>query len=486
MIRCTSFRNKTVAVFGLGGSGLAAAKALAAGGADVVCWDDGEAGREAALKAGLFVKDLEQHNWREFAALVLSPGVPLTHPKPHWTVEKAKAASVEIIGDVELFARERDLVAPGSPWIAITGTNGKSTTTALTAHLLDSLGCDVAMGGNIGKAILALATPAMDRVHVVEMSSYQIDLSPTARATVGVLLNITPDHLDRHGTIDNYAAVKARLVERADAACICVDDAWTREIAAQITPVSKLYAFTSGKGAAIVPKFYAIGASLFVHDKQDGFAESRMIADLTQSMALRGAHNAQNALAALAAIRALADQLQDSNPALAEKVWNVDALCRGLMSFPGLAHRLQPVASLDGVTFVNDSKATNAESTEKALLSFDGNIYWIAGGRAKDGGIEALRPLFGRVARAYLIGEAAEDFAVTLEGQCAHRICGTLEQAVTEAARDAKTEGRKGAVVLLSPACASFDQYANFERRGEHFCQVVSALQGVSMHEGVA
>jgi len=212
MIRATSFQGKTAAVFGLGSSGTAAARALLAGGADVAAWDDSAAGREAALRDGLPLVDLATADWSGFSALVLAPGVPLTHPVPHWAVDKARQNGVEIIGDIEVFARERALRAPEAPFIAITGTNGKSTTTALVAHILRHAGYDAQLGGNIGRAILTLDEPSPDRFHVVEMSSFQIDLTPTLNPTVGVMLNVTPDHLDRHGTIENYAAVKQRLL----------------------------------------------------------------------------------------------------------------------------------------------------------------------------------------------------------------------------------------------------------------------------------
>ena len=234
MIRITTFAGKRVAVFGLGASGIATAKALVAGGAEVVGGDDGAAGREAAAAAGLQTVDLKEANWATFSALVLAPGVPLTHPEPHWTVNAAKLAGVEVIGDLELFVRERQVQAFEVPLIAITGTNGKSTTTALAAHILREAGRDTEVGGNIGTAMLSLAPFAPGRHYVIECSSYQIDLAPSLDASVGVLLNITPDHLDRHGTIENYAAVKARLPRLARRAVIGIDDAYCRAIAAAI------------------------------------------------------------------------------------------------------------------------------------------------------------------------------------------------------------------------------------------------------------
>ena len=225
MTPVTHAAGRSVALFGLGGSGIVTAQALAAGGAHVVCWDDTASSRDKALAAGLAVQDLATADWSRFDALVLAPGVPLTHPRPHWSVPMAKEAGVEVIGDIELFCRERAALAPASPFIAITGTNGKSTTTALVAHLLAEAGRDVQMGGNIGTAILALEPPAAARVHVVECSSFQIDLAPSLAPTAGILLNVTPDHLDRHGTMENYAGIKERLVAAAGTPVVGVDDA---------------------------------------------------------------------------------------------------------------------------------------------------------------------------------------------------------------------------------------------------------------------
>ena len=230
MTPVTTFAGKTVAVFGLGRSGLATCRALVAGGAAVVAADDTARSREAAAAAGFRVEDLRSADWRRFAAFVLAPGVPLTHPEPHWTVAEAKAAGVEVIGDVELFCRQREASCPDAPFVAITGTNGKSTTTALIAHILRSAGRDVQMGGNIGTAILELESPASNRIHVIEMSSFQIELTPSLVPSIGVLLNVSPDHLDRHGTMEHYAALKARLVQAAQRAIVGEDDDWCRDV----------------------------------------------------------------------------------------------------------------------------------------------------------------------------------------------------------------------------------------------------------------
>ncbi len=446
-------------MFGLGASGLAAAAALAAGGADVAAWDDTEASREGARKAGLPVVDLAACDWSKFAALVLAPGVPLTHPEPHWTVRSATRHLVEVIGDVELFCRERHETAPQSPFVAITGTNGKSTTTALISHILRAAGRDVQMGGNIGRAILTLAGPAPDRVHVIEMSSFQIDLTPSLRPSIGVLLNITPDHLDRHGTLEAYAALKGRLIGGADQAVVGIDDALCRDIADTWDEAGTRVTRISARGLADV--HWREGQ---IWRRYVGASVPTAVADLRAIGSLRGEHNGQNACAAYAT----ASSLGVSDAAIAD----------ALATFPGLAHRLEEVGRVGRVLFFNDSKATNADSTQKALASFPGAIHWIVGGKAKDGGIGDLRPFFPRIAKAYLIGASSADFASTLAGQVSHEACGTLEQAVVAATRDAQRTSAAEPVVLLSPACASYDQFRSFEQRGDRFRDLVRSLPG--------
>ena len=453
MIPITTFAGKKVAVFGLGGSGLVSCSALLAGGADVIAYDDDTDSVARARAAGIPTADLRDADWSRITALVLAPGVPLTHPKPHWTVDLAKAAGVEVIGDVELFGRERAARAPEAPFVAITGTNGKSTTTALTAHLLRSAGRDVQMGGNIGVAILSLQPPSPERVHVVEVSSYQVDLAPTLKPTVGILLNVTPDHLDRHGTMDNYAAIKERVVANADVAVIAVEDTYTRAANDRRKESGRPVATVSTQ-PQVPSEFFMDGSSI----KRGGAG----IADLAGIRTLRGQHNAQNALAAVAAALAL------GVPA--------DALQRGLATFPGLPHRLEEVGRKGKVLFVNDSKATNADSADKALSSFPGDIFWILGGKAKEGGITPLTRFFSKIAKAYLIGEATDAFASVLDGQVPYERCRTLDVATAKAAADAAASAAAEPVVLLSPASASFDQYRNFEVRGDHFRKLVKEL----------
>ncbi|MCY0096017.1 UDP-N-acetylmuramoyl-L-alanine--D-glutamate ligase [Hoeflea ulvae] len=461
MIPASTFRDRRVALFGLGGSGLATAKSLTAGGAHVMAWDDNPAQVAAAQAAGIPVADLHDIDWASLNTLVLAPGVPLTDPKPHWTAELANRHGVEIIGDVEIFARERRAHAPGSPFIAITGTNGKSTTTALIAHLIAHSGRDAQLGGNIGTAVLTLAPPAPGRVHVVECSSYQIDLAPSLDPSAGLLLNLTPDHLDRHGSMQHYAEVKTRLVAQSDLAIIGVDDDWCSGIAELLESKGRRVERIS-KDQKLADGFHAQGSKIL----QAGNGSSREVADLDGITTLRGAHNAQNAAAAIAACRSVG--LSD------------DEIRAGLAAFPGLKHRMQPVARLGAVVFVNDSKATNAEAAAPALQSFE-RIYWIAGGLPKEGGIAALEPYFPRIAKAYLIGEAAAGFAASIGAHAPFEISGTLDKAVAAAASDAAADPAAMPVVLLSPACASFDQYRNFEVRGDAFVSLVSALDDIEM-----
>ncbi len=462
MIPISTFAGQRVAVFGLGASGNSTVAALQAGGAIVSAWDDSEAGREASAKAGVPIVDLRASDWDAFAALILAPGVPLTHPEPHWTVVKAIAAGIEIIGDVELFCRERAATCPDAPFIAITGTNGKSTTTALIAHLLTRAGYDVQLGGNIGRAVLTLEPPARNRIHVIELSSFQIDLAPRLKPGVGVVLNITPDHLDRHGTLENYAAVKERLVAGSDVAVVGVEDELSRAIAAR----SEARGQPLRRVKSLEPHAGEYGLHLNAVAYADANGQLDSIASLNGIGSLRGRHNAQNAVAAYAATKDFIkhDDYQNS-----------------FSTFPGLAHRMEEIGRIGRVLFINDSKATNADSAEKALTSWPGGIFWIVGGKAKDGGIEPLRDYFPRVVKAYLIGEATEAFASQLGSAVSVEKCGVLEVAVAKATADAAASSVSEPVVLLSPACASYDQYKNFEQRGDHFRRLVMALPGFDL-----
>jgi UDP-N-acetylmuramoylalanine--D-glutamate ligase len=462
MIPVTSFAGKTVAVFGLGGSGLASCHALRAGGADVVAGDDSVDNLAKAAAEGFVTADLRSVSWKNFAALILTPGAPLTHPAPHWSVLLAREAGIEVIGDIELFCRERRRHAPDAPFVAITGTNGKSTTTALIAHLMRVAGYDTQMGGNIGTAILSLEPPRMGRVHVIEMSSYQIDLAPSLDPTVGILINISEDHIDRHGTLDHYAAVKERLVagvKPQGTAIVGVDDIWCRNIADRLDRAGKTVVRVSVRNP-LADGVYVEHETVL---RASGGARSE-IARIGGIGSLRGLHNAQNAACASACAQALGVSRE--------------VLQNGLRSFPGLAHRMEQVGRLGQVLFVNDSKGTNADAAAHALSSF-ADIFWIAGGKPKAGGITSLAEFFPRIRKAYLIGEAAQEFAGTLGTRVPHEMSETLDVAVASAARDAQASGLAEPVVLLSPACASFDQYRNFEIRGAKFRDLVNALPGV-------
>lgn len=476
MTPATTFAGRTAALFGLGGSGLATALSLKAGGARVIACDDSSAAMAKAEGQGIETADLRTADWSRFAALVLSPGVPLTHPEPHWSAKLAHAAGVEIIGDIELFCRERAKIAPEAPFVAITGTNGKSTTTALIAHILRTAGQDVQMGGNIGTAILSLEPPANDRIHVIEMSSFQIDLTPSFATwnsergpTVGVLLNISPDHLDRHGTMEEYAVVKQRLATAAWQTVIGDDDEWCRAITRQLDEEDCDPVLVSGNK----PVRYGYG----VRDQHlllSSADKKHLITDLTGIRSLRGQHNLQNAAAAVAAVH----ELEIRSSIRLDKM----NLQEALKTFPGLPHRLEEVGRRGSAIFVNDSKATNADSTGKALASFD-RVLWILGGKPKEGGIEGLRPYFPKIDRAYLIGEASDEFAGTLEGVVPYVRCGTLDRAVPQAAEDAARSTASEPVVLLSPACASYDQFKNFEERGNRFRELVRALPDIEVNE---
>jgi UDP-N-acetylmuramoylalanine--D-glutamate ligase len=463
MIPVTTFAGKKVAVFGLGGSGLASCHALKAGGAEVVACDDAADRMAEAARAGFATADLRRIDWTKMAALLLTPGVPLTHPAPHWSVGFARAAGVEVIGDIELFCRERRRHAPQAPFVAVTGTNGKSTTTALTAHLLRSAGRDVQLGGNIGTAILSLEPPRLGRVHAIEVSSYQIDLAPTLDPSVGILINVSEDHIDRHGTLRNYAAVKERLVARVQrdgTAIVGIDDDWCRAVADRIE--------RTGKRLVRVSVRQPLADGLYVEDgqiMQAGAGGTRAVASLREIGSLRGLHNAQNAACATGAALVLG-----MTPA---------AIQEGLRSFPGLAHRMEAIGRKGRVLFVNDSKATNADSAARALACY-ADIFWIAGGKPKTGGIASLAAFFPRIRKAYLIGEAAASFAAGLERHVPFVVAGTLDRAVALAARDADAAAGSEPVVLLSPACASFDQFRNFEARGDKFRELVRDLPGVA------
>ena len=432
MIVARAFAGKHYAVLGLARSGAAAVRALLAGGARVTAWDNDvvkcevlldEVGREA-----LAITDLEVIDLGDVDALVVSPGVPLNR---HPLAAKARAAGVPIIGDIELFAEGRaDL--PAHKVVGITGTNGKSTTTALVHHILDTAGIPARMGGNIGLPILAQEPLPEGGVYVLELSSYQIDLTQTLDCDVAVLLNVTPDHLDRYDGFEGYAASKARLFAMQSPAHLAVVD-------------------------------YEAEAELGVLDGAPAGLNVRFIdgvplpGEQARWPSLQGPHNEQNAKAAVAVAEAL------NVPA--------DAIERALESFTGLPHRMERIATLNGVAWINDSKATNPESAAPALAAFP-RIHWIVGGKAKGDDLDACAPYFDHVARAYTIGDSGPRFAAVLRGHMPVAEVETLERAVKLAAQEAE----RGDVVLLSPAAASFDQFTDFEHRGQVFRALVEQM----------
>ena len=466
MISLPFTTNERYAVLGLGASGLATARALVASGARVAAWDDAGATRDAALGAGIPVAALADADLKAFKALVLSPGIPSSFPKPHPVAAKAKAAGIPIICDVELLLRAQ----VNARFIGVTGTNGKSTVTALLGHILNQAGLATEIGGNLGPPALSLKALGADGNYVIEMSSYQLELLHSRELAIGVLLNITPDHLDRHGGMDGYIAAKRRLfslIKNGGTAVIGLDDEPCRAIAAGLQAEVRLKVVGISANRTVGGGVYALGGRLV----DDTAGRADRVLSLDDAIALPGVHNAQNAAAAFAVART-----SGLEP---------ERVAQAIASYPGLAHRQERVATVDGVLFVNDSKATNGDAASKALACYD-SIYWIAGGLAKDGGIEGLDPFWPRIRHAYLIGKAADSFAATLSGQVPTTISGTLEAAVEAAFAQARADRKHGAVVLLSPACASFDQFANFEARGEAFKALTRTIARAVQTEGVS
>jgi UDP-N-acetylmuramoylalanine--D-glutamate ligase len=448
MIGTLPFKHRTVAVLGLARSGLVAAEALAASGAKVVAWDDGEKGRAAGNAAGILLDDLAKAEPLDWAALVMSPGIPLTHPAPHPAARRALDAGIEVIGDIELLAR----AGTGANFLGITGTNGKSTTTALIGHVMATLGLPSAVGGNLGIPVLSLPALGPDGHYVIEMSSFQLDLINRLRFGTAILLNVTPDHLDRHGDMAGYVAAKRRIFANqasGDTAILGIDDAYVRALADELTHGPARLIRISAEGPVAGGVYVADGMLI---DDLDGKAVRVM--DLVPVPTLPGRHNWQNAAAAYAACRTAG-----AEPA---------AIARAIATYPGLPHRQELVGGLPGIRFVNDSKATNADAAAKALGCYE-RIYWIAGGLPKAGGITSLAPFFPRLAGAFLIGQAADEFAETLTGRAPVTRSGTLAAAIADATAAARRDGAPDAVVLLSPACASYDQFTSYEARGDAF-----------------
>ena len=427
-----SFAGQKFAVVGLGRNGLPAARALRQLGADVVAWDDSAEAREAAAAEGIAVADPEMSG---LDALVLSPGIPHLHPRAHPIAMRARAAGVPILSDAELLFRMVRASGSRAKFVGVTGTNGKSTTTALLAHILAAAGRPVAAGGNLGVAALALPLLPDDGIYVLEMSSYMLERIATLRFHVAAMLNLSPDHIDRHGDMAGYIAAKRAIFDRqeaGDVAVLGIDDEASRAMADELRARPARVVTISSR--APVP----------------GLAGAR---------ALPGAHNAQNAAAATAMAEALGI--------------GAGLIAEGIATYPGLPHRQEVVAEARGVRFVNDSKATNADSAAVALACHQ-RVIWIAGGTAKEGGIESLAPFFPRVAEALLIGRDSPILAATLAAHgVAHREVGTLDAAVA-AAWDTAREA--GVPILLSPACASWDQFTGYDQRGDRFRTLARAI----------
>ncbi|MDH3231243.1 MAG: UDP-N-acetylmuramoyl-L-alanine--D-glutamate ligase [Alphaproteobacteria bacterium] len=471
MIDLSLFAGKPVAVMGLARSGLAAARALAAGGAEVRAWDDGEPGRAAAAEAGIPLADLAQpESWTGVETLVLSPGIPHTHPAPHISATRARNVGAEIIGDIELLVRSNS----AATFVGITGTNGKSTTTALIGHILKQAGERVEIGGNIGRPVCDFEMLETDGFYVLEMSSYQIELTPSRAFNVAVLVNISPDHLDRHGGMQGYVAAKREIMTgspRGATIVVGVDDTESRRIYEELQSMEAARAgdieVCGISSRRHVPGgVYVLDGVL--HDDRTG--ENTEIASLTGVETLPGIHNHQNVAAAYAAVSAPHGRINLKS----------DTIISGIRSFPGLPHRQQRIDKIDGISYINDSKATNAEAAARALACYE-DIYWIAGGRAKESDLSALDPYLSRVRHAFLIGEAAGRIAGELRGRVETTTSGDLGTALRNARDAALREGIAGAVVLLSPACASFDQFKDFEQRGIEFQRLVAELPGGSL-----
>ncbi len=446
----TATLDKPILVYGLGKSGAATVRAMRKAGAKIVIGDDDPAN----LKKFKNLEIYEDQNLSDFACVVLSPGIPLTHPEPHEVVKKAEEAGIEIICDIELFMR----IYPDIHTIGVTGTNGKSTTSALINHIINQCDLTSELAGNIGNAIFDVSMGKKPDWLVLEISSFQIDLCPKFRPDIGVILNVTPDHIDRHGSIENYAAVKARLAEGRENSShnriiICTDDEYTKNMEHHDRVFIEVSASRTLEDGVCVQDHIL---------SEDGLD----IGSLENILALKGGHNAQNAAASFAVARSCGLEK--------ENIW------QAIEDFPGLNHRQFRVRTINGVTYINDSKATNAAAAAVALGCRE-NVYWIVGGRRKKTGLDGLEEFFPHIKHAFLIGEATDDFADWFDKYgIEYSKSFTLEKAVRDAhqmAQDNRGQPGGAGVVLLSPACASMDQFDSFEHRGDVFIQLVEALE---------
>lgn len=458
MISVFVFSNQTIAVLGLGRTGTSAAMALTAGGARVLAWDDDPLKRKAANKAGVLTSDPEFYEWQSIDALVLSPGIPHTFPTPHPIAARAKESGAPIISDIEVFARTR----PEASLVGVTGTNGKSTTTALIAHILREAKHLVQVGGNIGTGVLSLEALPPKGAYVFEMSSYQLELTHSVSFDAAVLLNIMPDHIARHGSFKGYIAAKERIFRRqrqGQIAVIGLDDPQTEQIYQRLLALNhQIVVGISG----IKP----IKGGIFIHGHyliDDTLRQALKIIDLRETAFLSGLQNGQNIAAAYAVCQ--------------HRGLLTSEIIQGLRTFKGLKHRQEIIDVIDGVTYINDSKATNPASVSYALNNYD-NIFWIVGGRPKSDGLTGLLPYYPKIKHAFIIGEALEDFSRILENHMPITKSETLVQAVRQAHDAAKACQTPHPIVLLSPACESFDQFKDFENRGELFKTYVEELPG--------
>ncbi|MBX7146562.1 MAG: UDP-N-acetylmuramoyl-L-alanine--D-glutamate ligase [Alphaproteobacteria bacterium] len=456
MINIQTYKNKHIAILGLGKTGLSAAQALHKSGAIIYTWDDHQGKRDEAKKQNIPLVNLYEVNWKNIDTLLLSPGIPHTYPFPHPLTKVAQDNHVQIICDIELLIQNQ----PHATYIAITGTNGKSTTTALIGHILKYAGLKVAVGGNIGHPVLDLPALEEDGFYVLELSSYQLELIKTLKFNIAILLNITPDHLERHGNMEGYIAAKKRIFSgqhHNDFAIIGLDDAFCTKIYAQLQHDSqqKLLAISNINNPTCD---VFVDDGMLIHKVSNN---RKPILNLKELSRLPGQHNWQNIAAAYSTCIPLG--------------LSTKQICDGIKSFPGLPHRQELITTIDHVRFINDSKATNADATAKALCCYN-NIYWIVGGKPKETGLQGLDVYYPNILHAFLIGEAEEDFSKVLEGKLPFTLCHTLDHAVNFASKMAFKE-KSDINILLSPACASFDQFANFEERGDIFRQLVLNLQ---------
>jgi UDP-N-acetylmuramoylalanine--D-glutamate ligase len=454
MITPLCYKDKKVAVIGLGRSGQSVSQALMKAGSQVLAWDDQEEARKSAEKLGIPLLDPVQIEWESIDKLILSPGVPHHYPAPHPLVARAQLEGLRPLGDMEILCESQK----DARYIGVTGTNGKSTTTSLIGHILKESGTKVEVGGNLGIPVLELNPLDKEGIYVLEVSSYQLETSPSLHFNVSILLNITPDHLDRHGGMEGYIAAKKLIYRNStpqDTLVISVDDPHCLTIYENLKASSKVKLLP-------ISTCKVLSEGVFVKDGTL-YEKSKPVQDLKKLERLRGQHNWQNIAAVYGALRSMG--------------FDSESIIQGIETFPGLVHRQQVVTQFMNLTFINDSKATNAEAVAKALVCYqDSPIYWLLGGRAKEGGIDSLKPYFKSIEHAFLFGEAASSFALTLKGHVPFTQVGTMQEAIEKATQMAVEKGKKNSVVLLSPACASFDQFRDFAARGDAFCQTVRDL----------